>query len=308
MNFKMDNDSIIVVIRCLVYNHGLYLRECLNGFVMQKTNFRYVAVVHDDCSTDNSASIISEYAEKYPDIIKPIYEKENQYSKHDGSLARIMDAAIAATSAKYVAMCEGDDFWTDPYKLQKQVDFMESHPDYVACFHNAYVQRGWQRGLFNSLIENHYPTTEDIITRRWFIATASLFFRNILTEQDYPEWRKNIANGDYLLELLLAKEGKFYYMDDVMSVYRVEGQGMSAAMNTNKPKMYDGLIYLMTNMKDWYGGYCADSFDKSIANYEQMKQESLTELYYEQHPFARAFRPKTYKRAIKKWLSKFVNR
>ena len=92
------NNKILLSIRCFVYNHEPYLRQCLEGFVMQKTSFAFEAIVHDDASTDNSAAIIREYAEKYPDIIKPIYETENQYSKHDGSLRRIMDSAISPSS------------------------------------------------------------------------------------------------------------------------------------------------------------------------------------------------------------------
>lgn len=130
-----QEEPILVAIHCLVYNHEPYLRDCFEGFVMQKTNFRFVAIVHEDCSTDNSAAIIREYEAKYPDIFRPIYETENQYSKHDGSLGRIMNEAIDATGAKYIAMCEGDDYWTDPYKLQKQVDIMESHPEYGCCCH-----------------------------------------------------------------------------------------------------------------------------------------------------------------------------
>lgn len=298
----INEHPILVAIHCLVYNHEPYLRQCLDGFVMQKTNFRYAAIVHEDVSTDGSAAIIREYAEKYPDIIMPIFETENQWSKQDGSLARIMDDAINATGAKYVAMCEGDDYWTDPYKLQKQVDFMESHPEYVACFHNAIVDNGRGRSLFNSLMENHYPTTEDIIERQWFISTQTLLYRNIPLV--YPEWTGYVKNGDYLLELMLAKEGKFYYMDDVMAVYRKQGQGFSAQLNASKVDMYDRLIYLLSHTKEYYAGVYADSFDRSIANYERMKQDSIKELYYEQHPLARAFRPKTYKRMIKRWLKR----
>lgn len=298
----INEHPILVAIHCLVYNHEPYLRQCLDGFVMQKTNFRYAAIVHEDVSTDGSAAIIREYAEKYPDIIMPIFETENQWSKQDGSLARIMDDAINATGAKYVAMCEGDDYWTDPYKLQKQVDFMESHPEYVACFHNAIVDNGRGRSLFNSLMENHYPTTEDIIERQWFISTQTLLYRNIPLV--YPEWTGYVKNGDYLLELMLAKEGKFYYMDDVMAVYRKQGQGFSAQLNASKVDMYDRLIYLLSHTKEYYAGVYADLFDRSIANYERMKQDSIKELYYEQHPLARAFRPKTYKRMIKRWLKR----
>ena len=299
-----QEEPILVAIHCLVYNHEPYLRDCFEGFVMQKTNFRFVAIVHEDCSTDHSADIIREYAEKYPDVIKPIYETENQYSKHDGSLGRIMNAAIDATGAKYIALCEGDDYWTDPYKLQKQVDFLETHPDYVACFHNAVIDYGNSKRLFNSLTENHYPTTEDIIERQWFISTQTLLYRNLHLK--CPEWGYKVINGDYLNELFLAKEGKFYYMDDVMAVYRRYGQGVSVALNANRTKLYDGLIYLLSNMKEYYAGAYADSFDKSIANYEKMKLDSLKELYYEQHPLARAFRLKTYKRVIKKWLRKYL--
>ena len=99
-----DEREVIVTIRGIPYNHEPYIRQAIEGFVMQKTDFRFEAIVHDDASTDKTAEIIKEYAEKYPDIIKPIYETENQYSKHDGSLRRIMNNA---TRGKYVAFCEG---------------------------------------------------------------------------------------------------------------------------------------------------------------------------------------------------------
>lgn len=109
-------ENPVLTIQCIAYNQAPYIRQCLEGFCMQKTNFRFEAIVHDDASTDDTALIIREYAEKYPDIIKPIYETENQYSKKDGSLRRIMNKH---TCGKYVAYCEGDDYWTDPLKLQK---------------------------------------------------------------------------------------------------------------------------------------------------------------------------------------------
>ena len=119
--------SPLVSIQCLVYNHEPFLRQCLDGFVMQKTNFKFEAIIHDDFSTDGSAAIIREYAEKYPHIIKPIFETENQYSKRDGSLGRKM---YDASCGKYIAICEGDDYWIDPLKLQKQVDFLETNQEY----------------------------------------------------------------------------------------------------------------------------------------------------------------------------------
>lgn len=294
-------EKVLVSIRCLAYNHASYIRQCLDGFVMQKTNFCFEAIVHDDASTDGTAAIIREYAEKYPNIIKPIFETENQYSKHDGSLRDIMNVAC---KGKYIAMCEGDDYWIDPYKLQKQVDFMEQHPDYVACFHNARVQYKNHVALFNNLEEKHHTPTEDIIKRRWFIATPSLLYRNIVLEM--PEWSKEVVNGDYMMELLLAKEGKFYYMDDVMAVYRQDGQGMSSVLKRDKVNMIDRLIDLLEKMKLYYGDEYAPAFDKSIRNYQTIRDDYEKEAYFEQHPIARFFRPKTYKRMIKKKLRSIV--
>ena len=144
----LKSHKIKVAINCLVYNHEPYLRDCLEGFVMQQTDFPFVAIVHDDASTDHSADIIREYAAKYPDIIRPIYETENQWSKSDGSLTKIMDAAIDATGAKYVAICEGDDYWMDPLKLQKQVDFLEEHSDYRSGVGAGGLHGLWLYGVY----------------------------------------------------------------------------------------------------------------------------------------------------------------
>ena len=293
----MEEGELVVSIRCITYNHEPYIRQCLDGFVMQKTNFCFEAIVHDDASTDGTATIIQEYAEKYPDIIKPIFETENKFSKHDGSLRMIMNKACMG---KYIAICEGDDFWIDPYKLQKQVDYLEKHPDCVACFHNARVQYKDHVSLFNDLQENHHPSTEDIIKRRWFIATPTLMYRNII--HDLPQWSWDVVNGDYLIELFLAKEGEFYYMDDVMSVYRQDGLGVSAVLNKNAVVMEERLIDLLNKMKSFYSDGYASVFDESIKNYQKMRADYVREAYYEQHPIVRLFRPKTYKRMIKKWL------
>ena len=199
---KTNEEPILVAIHCLVYNHEPYLRDCFDGFVMQKTNFRFVAVVHDDCSTDHSADIIREYEAKYPDIFRPIYETENQYSKRDGSLRRIMNEAIDATGAKYIAMCEGDDYWTDPYKLQKQVDFMETHPEYSMCFHKVEVVSNIEEdlNLYGHLEEREYSAEEIYI--KWTVPTCSVMYRaNILPNENTSV---PIIFGDIYLFLRLA--------------------------------------------------------------------------------------------------------
>lgn len=129
---QISNDHPLVSVSTIVYNHVRFLRQCIESVLTQQTNFAIEYLIHDDCSTDGSQDIIREYAEKYPDIIKPVFETENQYSKGGPWGSAVWNYPRA--KGKYIALCEGDDFWTDPLKLQKQVDFMESHPEYSVCF------------------------------------------------------------------------------------------------------------------------------------------------------------------------------
>ncbi len=219
----------ILKIECLVYNHEAFLRDCLEGVVMQKTNFKFEAIVHDDASTDRSADIIREYAEKYPDIIKPIYQTENLYSRGDGSLRRVIREALQG--AKYIAVCEGDDYWTDPYKLQKQVDFLESNPDYMMCIHNAKVinEDSLKTGFCKGLIKDEDYTSFDFINA-WIWPTASFVFRSEVLSYKYkgPE---RILNADIILLLVANELGKVRGFSDEMSAYRVHGGGVSSSSN-----------------------------------------------------------------------------
>ena len=214
----MNDEKPLVSIKCLVYNHEPYLRQCLDGFVMQKTNFRFEAVVHDDASTDGSAAIIREYAAKYPDIIKPIYETENQHSKHDGSLGRIVNSALRG---KYVALCEGDDYWIDPMKLQKQVDFLEAHPDYLLCGTNGLVL--WDGGVnapeyFNRNFTSRELHPEDVIGK-WPFPTASLVFRHDLLDLT-NSFKCVTYNSDISMILVALANGRIWALADVAVVYR----------------------------------------------------------------------------------------
>lgn len=242
--------TILVSIRCSVYNHEPYLRQCLDGFVMQKTNFAFEAIVHDDASTDKSADIIREYAAKYPNIIKPIYETENQYSKHDGSKRRIMNAAINE-SAKYIAFCEGDDYWTDPLKLQKQFDFMEANPDYSMCFHNAMIhyQDGRDKDrIFAELEERDYIPVE--LYEKWLVPTASIFARKDIYLQQQPKLNNpKFLYGDNPLIISLAYAGKVHCINEIMSVYRINIGSITLTINKN----IDRVILHHRNMGKTFG-------------------------------------------------------
>lgn len=212
----------ILAIRCLTYNHGKYIRQCLEGFVMQKTTFPFIAIVHDDASTDSTPEIIKEYEKKYPNIIKPIYEVENQYSKNNGSIDKCLGEATPE-SVKYIAICEGDDYWTDSKKLQRQIDFLEKHREYIAVTENAIVhyQSTNKKKLFNTR-ETSDVTLKEIITKRVF-PTASVVYRSEV-QTDYLNTCKN--GVDTLLWAYLAKKGKIRYFDRVTSVYNRGTQGV----------------------------------------------------------------------------------
>lgn len=240
----------LVAIRCLTYNHGPYIRQCLEGFVMQKTNFPFIAIVHDDASTDNTADIIREYEVKYPDIIKPIYETENQYSKHDGSIGRIMNDAIPEC-VKYIALCEGDDYWTNSDKLQKQVSFLENHSEYTLSFHNAKVifenkkiecdHRSRYGELFSNVECRDYSGIE--VYENWLIPTASVVFRReILNSEIYQNAVKcgKFRYGDILIFLSCAHYGKIRGFEDTLSVYRRLETGV--VINDEKQDNTEALI------------------------------------------------------------------
>lgn len=234
-----NSEEIIVSIRCCTYNQEPYIRQCLEGFVMQKTGFRFEAVVHDDASTDNTAAIIREYADKYPDIIKPLFSKENLYSRRDGSLSRLMNEHMRG---KYIAYCEGDDYWTDPFKLQKQVDFLESHPEYSACCTNskAYFQKedrqiyGKDRsgvlGLDYLMNKNMIPTMSVIVRSDLFMKYYSELYPIM------PVWKC----GDLPMWIYLSMQGPIYRMSDYTGVYRILNN--SASHHKDFIKQYDFLL------------------------------------------------------------------
>lgn len=210
----MNNMSqLLVSVQCLVFNHVFYLRECLNGFIMQKCDFKFEVIVHDDASTDNSAEIIQEYAEKYPDIIKPIYETENQYTQIGfGGIAKIL---YNQCKGKYIASCEGDDYWTDPYKLQKQVDYMEKHPECVYSCHRymILIEATKEKKIFKNIYFDNNPNEDDFI----FDVTYP-FCKDWITKTLTSMYRKDAYD--------ITKVDTFKFFRDVHSVYYLLNKGI----------------------------------------------------------------------------------
>lgn len=216
----MENQKeMMVSIICNAYNHEPFIRDALEGFVTQKTDFPFEVLIHDDASTDHTADIIREYEKKYPDIIRPIYQTENQYSQHK-SIGRIFQ--FPRVKGKYVALCEGDDYWIDPEKLQKQVDLLEKHADVDICAHASKTidaNTGEYLRSNKKADKVKIISTEEVISGGGgFVATASLVYRSSLLN-DIPEFRKMIGI-DYTTQVHGALRGGMLYLPDIMSVYR----------------------------------------------------------------------------------------
>lgn len=270
---QIHNNTTIpkVIIKCYAYNQEKYIRQTLDGFVMQKTNFSFVAIIHDDASPDNTAKIIAEYAAKYPEIIKPLYEIENQYSKKDGSLFRIMENAAAQYNAQYTAYCEGDDYWIDPYKLQKQVDFLESHPDYGMCY--TKIKRFVQKS--NRFIDEWGGPNESFeeLIKENTIPTLSVLIRNDIYKayiNDIQPQNKGWLMGDYPMWLYCAIKSKIKFQNISSGVYRILQESASHTSDISKQLKYCNSVRLIQT-------FYANKYDSSLI--KKIYYNSLLEMY-----------------------------
>lgn len=218
-----QNAKIMVSICCITYNQESYIRDALDGFVNQETDFSYEILIHDDASTDQTAEIIRDYARRYPNLIFPILQTENQYSKGLTNISGTFNFPRAR--GKYIAMCEGDDYWTDRRKLQKQVDYLEANPGCSLCFHSANVDvqgRALTEHTVRPYKGSRMVSPEEIIDKASGYPTASLMFAREMVEQ-LPEFYVNAPIADIPLQLLCAARGWAWYMDEPMCVYRLGG-------------------------------------------------------------------------------------
>ncbi|PWJ55280.1 glycosyl transferase family 2 [Dyadobacter jejuensis] len=213
------------------YNHEAYIAQMLEGALMQQTSFPFEIVIGDDASTDGTADIIRTYSERFPGRIRAFLHDENQGPSEPREFAGRNNVLqlLKACRGEYVAMCEGDDYWTDPLKLQKQADFMEAHPDFSICHHNVLVtyEDGSPSHTFNGPEQAAVSTISDLLEDRWFMATASWFYRNYFKEHDFAEWHSRAAAGDWAVMIQLAAQGNIGYLPEIMGVYRKHQGGLS---------------------------------------------------------------------------------
>lgn len=248
-----------VSICCCTYNHENFIRETLDGFFMQKTNFPFEIIIHDDVSTDNTVSIIKEYEKKYPGIIKPIYQTEKQY----GFVPFLDKYVYPAITGEYVAICEGDDYWTHPDKLQKQVDFLDANPDFSVCFHPVKV-------IFEdkSSPDTMYPSPElrfntNVLSiyhllQRNFIQTNSVMYRWRFSEanRSYMYGTCGVMPHDWYMHLLHAQVGKIGFLDEMMAVYRRHSAGIwQADLDTIHSNFGTGELRFFLHLEKYFPEY-----------------------------------------------------
>lgn len=256
--------DIKVTVVCITYKHEDFIRDALDSFISQKTNFRYQILVGEDCGSDKTADIVKEYAEKYPDLVIPFIREKNM-----GAQRNLIDLCQRASSP-YIALCEGDDYWIDEYKLQKQYDYMENHKDLKACFAQARIDapEDWfLRSYFkvnkdNELIypecepdfkfKGEFLTKENMITS--FPAHTSTIFYRWDSSVIIPEWYYEGIVGDWPLFLLQMGNAKVGYIREVVSVYRRSDVGiyMSQSMDEHFMKSRIDLVRIFSGMLEYY--------------------------------------------------------
>ena len=225
------NAQPLVSVRVVTYNHESWIAQCLEGILMQRTAFPFEVIVGEDCSTDRTREVVIAYAERHPDTIRVLPPEANL--GHQRNSFRIQQAC----RGKYHAMIEGDDYWIDPLKLQRQVDFMEAHPEVSLCFHNALIlnERSAATRLFFETPFGEILDFDDVY--QVTLPTGSLMARGDIVAT-LPEWRLKIWCGDLLFRLWCLHHGSFGYLDRLMSVYRRHAEGVESGKRRGTHEAY----------------------------------------------------------------------
>ena len=288
----MNKKSIILSVCVRTHNQEKFIAEALDSVLMQRTDFDFEIIISDDASSDGTVNILQEYQNVHPDKIRLLLSEKNIGGPEN--LKRV----IEASNTKYITCLDGDDFYTDEYKLQKQVDFLETHPEYAACFHNTWYadENGHLKGLFNSPDFHAVHDAHEFIRERWFVPIHSAVMRREYIE--FPEWYNTVMNDDYVVHLSVAKHGPYFYIPDVMVAYRRHAHNTSIAYR-NLILTDIQLCTIMENMKPIYPAEFAADFDARIAEY---KVEIADLQLLQKQPWRKWLRQKTYTRPIKQWL------
>lgn len=232
----MTDNKLIVSVCMITYNHAQFIEQAIEGVLIQETNFEFDLIISNDCSKDTSDSCIRNLIASHPkgNLVK--------YFNHISNIGMSLNAdfALKECTGKYIALCEGDDYWTDPKKLQKQVDFLEANPDFSICFHNAeelFEDIDKPSFLYCNTAQKEVSTLEDLLTNGNFIPTCSAIFRSHFLK-NFPTWFIKLGMGDWILHILNAQQGKIKYINEVMGVHRIHGGGIWSGSESVKNNIY----------------------------------------------------------------------
>lgn len=273
-------DNILVSILCTTYNQEKYITRALDGMVSQKTKFRFEILVHDDASTDSTPEIIKSYAERYPELIVPILEKKNQFSK---GIKITKDILIPKARGKYIALCEGDDYWTDINKIQVQTEIMEEHPECSACVHRVQGVSEDESTMIKTFPDENMETgvisAKDVMHRmlfdgEWLFQTTSYFFKRQdaidMSHKKYVFWEKP-GYGDFSYMQMAAANGNFYYINRIMSCYRMGAIGSLVKRDSNverRKAVNQRFIEAVQNFDVVTDGKFHDDAERAIKRYK----------------------------------------
>ena len=273
----MINKKPLVSIICFAYNHEKFIKDAIEGFLIQKTTFPFEIIIHDDASTDCTPNIIKEYEQNNPELFKPIYQKENQASKEKGRVSKI---CFNAVRGEYIALCEGDDYWTDPLKLQKQVDFLEANPAYSMCGAQAKClvinqdNQEFSGGFLTN--KKEVLTTLDFLSG-YPMHTSTVLLRKSMLQM--PDWLTNVKNGDVTLFSLLSENGPAFFMNKPVSVYRVTGTGVwsSASIETR--------YYAFKNTVNYLNKHFNGKYKTAQLRWEYNEAKKVSQMYWNEKQY-----------------------
>lgn len=270
----------LVSISCITYNHAPYIRQCLDGFLMQQCDFEYEILIHDDASTDGTSDIIREYQKKYPEIIKPIIQTENQWSQ--GVRGINIKFNFSRAKGKYIALCEGDDYWTDPLKLQKQVSFLERNPEYVLV--GSLAGKIYEEENFKKI---HYPKSQNdfdfdtgYLILQNPISTLTACFRSGVVTEIPDIYFSGGSGGDRRLYILLSQFGKCRFIDEQVGVYRIHKGGVTNSYRKGTDDVViEKLKRSIKHAENW-NNYLGGLYNKEVEIIKNKQYPKITKLYF----------------------------
>lgn len=284
----MTEKSPSVSIVCVTYNHANYIRRSIDGMLAQRTTFPVEILIHDDASTDGTADIIRQYCKEHPDTIRAVLQTENKYSKGERVSAKYL---FPLCTGKYMAFCEGDDYWTDPTKLQQQVDLLEQHPEYSASFHRTTVSHEDGSASFDrpAVTGSREFSVDEFLLNKSMFYTQTMVCRTAIIREP-PEWYHRSMVGDYPLFFLLAANGRLHLMDAVMSVYRRHGESLVSTMKKNDQRRDERAVRFTFNrfeLLDAFDRYLNGSQRGLIGQLKRREQAKLMSLLLRDRSFIR---------------------